>query len=368
MIAFSGEADGPYFTGKILPHGVDTQKLENGKQLQLSARYMLEGMDCCGKPCHLFIENNGVEKENGIETKPRIYTDSEALAWMEKAALCGSVEGCGENQVTIHIGKRESSETPEYSFRVEKCSIPCGDNRIFASLYLPECVDPVPAVALSHGYNGKGDDFRLEAAYFAAHGIAACTFDFCGGSMGAHSSGSTKKMSVLTEKEDLKAVIAFLKERPEIDESSLFLLGGSQGGFVSLLTAAELLPEEIRALVLYYPALCIPDDWRKEYPDLAKIPESREFWNMELGRCYFETAVKLDAFEIVQRVKQKILLFHGDQDEIVPVSYARKAAQVGADVELEILPGEGHGFSEKERRRVAEKAAAFIQAGLQKSI
>ena len=26
MIAFSGEADGPYFSGKILPHGVDTQK------------------------------------------------------------------------------------------------------------------------------------------------------------------------------------------------------------------------------------------------------------------------------------------------------------------------------------------------------
>ena len=73
-------------------------------------------------------------------------------------------------------------------------------------------------------------------------------------------------MSVLTEKEDLKAVIEFLKARSEINEKCLFLLGASQGGFVSLLTAAEL-KEEIRALVLYFPALCIPDDWRKEYPE-----------------------------------------------------------------------------------------------------
>ena len=69
MIAFSGEADGPYFSGKILPHGVDTQKSEAGKPLQLSARYMLEGIDCTGKQCCLFIENNGEEAGGQIVTK-----------------------------------------------------------------------------------------------------------------------------------------------------------------------------------------------------------------------------------------------------------------------------------------------------------
>lgn len=92
MIAFSGEADGPYFSGKILPHGVDTQKSEAGKPLQLSARYMLEGIDCTGKQCCLFIENNGEEAGGQIVTKPRIYTDSESLSWMEGAALCGTVD------------------------------------------------------------------------------------------------------------------------------------------------------------------------------------------------------------------------------------------------------------------------------------
>lgn len=350
MIAFSGEADGPYFSGKILPHGVDTQKSEEGKPLQLSARYMLEGIDYTGKQCRLFIENNGEEAGGQIVTKPRIYTDSESLSWMEGAALCGTVESCGEGQVMIRIRRMEKEKLCPY--RVEIHSIAAGDNRIFASLYLPECAQTVPAVALSHGYNGKGADFEKEAAYFASRGIAACTFDFCG--------GSAKKMSVLTEKENLKAVVEFLKARPEINEKCLFLLGASQGGFVSLLTAEEL-KEEIRALVLYFPALCIPDDWRREYPEFNLIPESREHWGMELGRCYFETAVQLDAYKPLREIKQKILLFHGDQDEIVPISYAEKAAQIGAEVKLEVLPGEGHGFTEKTSVYVMEKVLDFMK-------
>ena len=145
MIAFSGEADGPYFSGKILPHGVDTQKSEAGKPLQLSARYMLEGIDCTGKQCCLFIENNGEEAGGQIVTKPRIYTDSESLSWMEGAALCGTVESCGEDQVMIRIRRMEKEKLCPY--RVEIHSIAAGDNRIFASLYLPECAQTVPAVA-----------------------------------------------------------------------------------------------------------------------------------------------------------------------------------------------------------------------------
>ena len=91
MIAFTGEAEGPYFQGKILPHGVDTQKVMKGKSLQLSARYILEGVDANGTPCRLFIENNGEETPDGLRTSPRIYTDSEALSWLEETCLTGSV-------------------------------------------------------------------------------------------------------------------------------------------------------------------------------------------------------------------------------------------------------------------------------------
>ena len=103
MIPFSGVAQGPWFQGTILPGGIDTQTLAQGKMLSMSARYMLEGKDDRGKPCRLFIENNGTEEADGsIHTKPVIITDSASLSWMESANLYGTVEGTEEN-VIIHI-------------------------------------------------------------------------------------------------------------------------------------------------------------------------------------------------------------------------------------------------------------------------
>ena len=363
MIAFTGEAEGPYFQGKILPHGVDTQKVMKGKSLQLSARYMLEGVDANGTPCRLFIENNGEETSDGLRTSPRIYTDSEALSWLEETCLTGSVEGCGENQVLIRIRKADPGRKEKQMYRTEVHSVRVRDDRIFATAYIPDGTGPFPAVILSHGYNGKGSDFCKEAAFFAEHGIVACTFDFCGGSVHSDSSMDTRRMSVLTEKEDLEAMISFVKARREVAAGQLFLLGGSQGGFVTTLAAAER-PDGIRGLILYYPAFCIPDDWRKEYPDPAKIPESREFWGMELGKAYFSAVLQMDAYAALGNIGQKVLLLHGDKDTVVPLACARKATQIGKQVELEILPEEGHGFTDAGAKTAMERALAFMQAEL----
>ena len=363
MIAFTGEAEGPYFHGKILPHGVDTQKVTNGKPLQLSARYMLEGVDANGTPCRLFIENNGEETSEGLWTSPQIYTDSEALSWLEETSLTGSVEGCGENQVLIRIQEADTRRQKTRAYHTEIHSVRVRDDRIFATVYIPEGKGPFPTVILSHGYNGRGSDFCKEAAFFAEHGMVACTFDFCGGSVHSDSSMDTKKMSVLTEKEDLEAMISFVKAYEGAAADQLFLFGGSQGGFVTTLAAAEM-PDGIRGLILYYPAFCIPDDWRKEYPDPSKIPESREFWGMELGKAYFSAAVQMDAYAALGRIRQKILLLHGDKDTVVPPVYARKAAQIRKQVELEILPEEGHGFSDAGADHAMKRALAFMQSEL----
>ncbi|MBQ5320016.1 MAG: hypothetical protein J6K17_13050 [Oscillospiraceae bacterium] len=98
MIPFSGEATGKYFNGKTISNGVDTQ-ISTSDGFSLSARYMLEGMDKSGKYCRLFIENNGTSLENCV---PRIYTDSEELAFLEKANLTADVE-CVENGVVVRI-------------------------------------------------------------------------------------------------------------------------------------------------------------------------------------------------------------------------------------------------------------------------
>ena len=90
MIPFTGVSEGPYFFGKTLGTGVDTQKIGADGSFLLSARYMLEGKDSSGNACRVFIENEG-SRENGF--RPEIVTDSPVLKHWEEAELVSTIEG-----------------------------------------------------------------------------------------------------------------------------------------------------------------------------------------------------------------------------------------------------------------------------------
>lgn len=104
MVAFTGTVDCPNFHGVILPGGVDTQRMVNGR-LTLSARYILEGTDRDGNPCRIFIENNGETTDPAapMVTTPTIFTDSPALQYLETASLHGTLEPRPDGGVNIHI-------------------------------------------------------------------------------------------------------------------------------------------------------------------------------------------------------------------------------------------------------------------------
>ena len=99
MIPFTGEASGPYFNGSVIGTGVDTQKIEKDDSIMLSARYMLEGTDCAGNACRVFVENQG-NWTSGFT--PAIVTDSPLLARWETARLYATADGIPEG-VLIRI-------------------------------------------------------------------------------------------------------------------------------------------------------------------------------------------------------------------------------------------------------------------------
>jgi len=109
MIPFHGQAEGSLFRGIILPGGVDTQIHTTDGRTKLSARYMLEGEDCMGNHCRVFIENEGIDEGNGIITTPKILTDSPYLSRLETSCLRGTVSG-EENGVLITIYEEEQHE------------------------------------------------------------------------------------------------------------------------------------------------------------------------------------------------------------------------------------------------------------------
>ena len=199
--------------------------------------------------------------------------------------------------------------------------------------------------------------------FLAEMGYVAFTFDFCGGSaMCGKSDGKTTEMSVLTETKDLKAVIEYVRNLSYTDSEKILLMGCSQGGFVSALVAAKN-NFPIEKLVLFYPALCIPDDARAGKMMMAKfdpqnVPDTFRCGLMKLGCCYAMDVMQMDAFAEIKNYAGRVCIVHGTKDKIVDVSYAKRAAEaykstmpIGMQdskrVQLHFIDGGGHMFSKK---------------------
>ena len=245
-----------------------------------------------------------------------------------------------------------------YTVRISDYTVQKGDDLIYGRLYEPDAESVTPLVLIAHGYNGSWQDWRLECQYFAERGIAAYAYDFCGGSVHSMSTGRTTDMTILTERDDVSAVFHAFRQMNRF--SPIFLMGGSQGGFATAL-AAEKIHDLAAGMIVYYPALCIPDNWKEKYPEGSEIPEYIDFWDMRLGRCYADAACRMDALEQIGGFGKPVLLIHGTEDLIVPISYSERAAARYPDAALKELPGEGHGFSWNGGAEAVKLAYEFMQ-------
>ena len=229
-----------------------------------------------------------------------------------------------------------------------------GDLNIYGKFYYPEGFDAsqkYPVVIMSHGLGSRAE--MVERAEWpkavTEKGFIAYAFDFCGGGMNSLSDGDFMEMSVLTEASDLNAVIDFVKSQVYADPDNLFLLGQSQGGFVSAITAASR-PEEVKAMVLVYPALCLVDDLHEFVPDLAEVTgDTVETAMGTLGAVYARDAYDIDVMNEIAKYTGDVMIIHGMNDKTVPYSYSLEAittAYSAASSELVLITGKksAHGF------------------------
>ena len=217
------------------------------------------------------------------------------------------------------------------TMRMEPFSCTRGKNTIRGVVYRPEGTN-LPLLIASHGFMSNNRTIKNEAKRLAQLGFAVVACDFCGGGVGSKSDGASTEMSVLTEVEDLLAIIEAAKKLDYVDSENLTLCGFSQGGFVSALVAAKL-KEQVKRLILFYPALCIPDDARKGQMMFAKFdpqnpPEKIRCGPMKLGACYPRDVVGMDPFEEIKGYGGPVLLIHGTEDKVVAQSYIERTFDV----------------------------------------
>lgn len=220
--------------------------------------------------------------------------------------------------------------------------------RLAAHLQLPDLKkgEKCPVVIICHGFTGNQNEplLRAIADNLINAGIGALRFDF-----NAHgqSEGDFVNMTVPNEIEDALSIIAFAHSLPQT--SSISLLGHSQGGVVSAMTAGQL-GNEIQSVVLMAPAAVLRDDalrgntmgamydpWHA--PEYVTMPSGHK-----LGRNFIQTAITLPIYETAQKYKGPALIIHGMDDRVVPYTYGERFHQVMKNSEIILIPGENHGF------------------------
>lgn len=222
------------------------------------------------------------------------------------------------------------------------------NGRISGLLDLPE-LGTKKKCAIAILLHGIGDHkstpfMNTLSAGFLQKGIGTLRIDFNGH---GESDGNFTDMTISSEVKDAVAAISYVKQLPETDR--ILLVGHSQGGVASILTAGLVGNESIDHLVLLAPAIILKDGARKGNIlggtfNPEQLPETLPIvWGV-LGRNYITDAQHLPIYEEFVKYKGKTTIIHGTADDVVPTTYSEKLKQLNSKAELFLLDGFGHSF------------------------
>ena len=358
LLPFTGECDGPLFKGKILPGGVDTQRIDAQGRCALSARYVLEGMDDQGQPCRIFIQNEGVSAPGQeLLTHPIIRTDSESLRWLETAALIGRIEDHG-GHIEIVLTNEDSDEVKHIALRRGGLTL--------RGVLEKKAKGPCPLVLMLHGFGGcmdaaPGGWFQAWSDALTAAGFATLRFDFNGH---GQSDGDFREMTLFNEIEDAAAFLRYAMKLPDVTE--ICLLGHSQGGVVAGMLAGYY-HDVVSKLALLAPAASLQTDAQKgecfavKY-DPRHIPEVVPV-GPGVGGLYYRIAQTLPIYDVAAQFGGPVLAVIGGQDGVIDPASIRRYGEQMPRCQVAEFPTLDHGLcgAEQEAARIA--VVNFLQKG-----
>ncbi len=238
---------------------------------------------------------------------------------------------------SVFAAKFEGPEGKTYVYKIS-----AGVERKM-EIFFPHNHDPakskVPGVILFHGGGWQGGDlsqFRFAAAYFASRGLVCATAEYqMLGKTGVEklAPGESKKRACVT---DAKSAIRwFKKNAPElgIDPTHIITGGGSAGGHIS-------------ALATLNPGLNDPADPK----DIDTSVVAYLWFNPA-----FDDSDKTDPeIDILTHLKADLppaIVFFGDKDAWKKgwdVAHAKWKTLGTKTIDLQIAPGQGHSFFNKD--------------------
>lgn len=250
------------------------------------------------------------------------------------------------------IGFPKSVGNVAYPYKTKEIHTVYDGIDLYGLALIPKNSGKCPTVIYAHGAESdyKADITTLKS--LAMSGIAVYTFDFYGwtdrstGPEGTHwfqnvprGVDDAYEQQVLRQVNDLNAVIEKVKTLDFVDTDNLFLLGSSMGG-TTVATCAVSHSDDIRAIVLQYPAINLNPDALIE-------------------------GAPLD----VNGYTPDVLLLQGTSDVIVPLQMSETLRDHYNTLRpdhcrMVVYEGQPHVFTGKFKVEAAEEIYHFIEGGL----
>ena len=283
-------------------------------------------------------------------------------------AACGTTNGANPTTTTAQTPQTTQATRVEVktdgTYTVKEYDFESNGKNLYARAFVPDGKGRVPLVIFSHGLGANVEHEEEVQKTLAKAGIAVFSFEFAGGSSSSApmSEGLTTEMSVLTEVQNLKDAIRIASGMEYTDPQKIYLMGSSQGGLVTALTAEEV--TNIAGLFLFYPAFSLPDDIRSSFPKLDEVPETFNLLGTKIGKKYITDIYDMDPYANLDKLTIPVHIYHGKDDNIVPITASKKALKTLPNARLTTLEDTGHALTPQQQAQIGVEIADEIYNGM----
>ncbi|MGI5931136.1 MAG: alpha/beta hydrolase family protein [Eubacterium sp.] len=221
-----------------------------------------------------------------------------------------------------------------------------------------------PVIIIAHGYNSSMANCEDAAVKYNKAGYAVVLFDFVGGSRKSTTRVHSKDMTTITEVTDMERVLEWVKKQKRFDQSNVFLSGQSFGGLIATMCASRN-QDEIRGLVLYYPAYNMVEQ-AGDYLKKAERTDGLVPWDgLLVSERYLKELHSLDIKKIIQSLtKTDAIIMQGDSDTEVPLKSTEEFVPYFPQVKLVKIIGGEHGFSGTQLDQACKESIGFMNTHL----